>query len=76
MTPPPVSSKVSSCAACAMPIIGGRSCCPACLERREVPRDLGTRRPSIWHGLVAWFFVVELLVIVILLILIAGKGCT
>lgn len=79
-------TKISSCVDCATTIIGERPRCPACHDRHAssllsgdedmtLPRDRSPRPLSIWHRLFAWFFIAQLVVIVVLLLVLAGRGC-
>lgn len=82
----PAATKVSSCVDCSTTIIGERLRCPACHDRHAVsllsgnenatfPRDRSSRPLSIWHRLFAWFFIAQLATIVVLLLVLAGRGC-
>lgn len=59
--------KVSWCADCATPIIGGSDRCPACQGRQG--------RTSVGRILISWLVFVEILGIVVLGILLASRGC-
>lgn len=73
MISPQLSSKILTCVDCSTPFIGECQRCPACHSQHVVDSARGSS--SIWHGLVAWFLLAELLVIGGILLAIAVKGC-
>jgi len=84
--PLPVITKVASCVDCATTLIGERLRCPACHDRHAVgllsgdedmtlPRDRVSRPLSIWNRMFAWFLIAQLATIVVLLLVLAGRGC-
>ena len=57
-----------------MVLIGECRRCPACHARHAV--DIaGVGASSIWHGLVAWFLLAEILIIGGILLILAGRSC-
>jgi hypothetical protein len=72
MISPQLSPKILTCVDCSMPLIGKCQRCPACNSRHVVD---SARSSSIWHGLVAWFLLAELLAIGGILLAIVVKGC-
>ena len=63
-----VTTKVSFCADCATPILGGRERCPACRDQRGP-------RASVGQILISWMVFVEIFGIVVCGILLAMRGC-
>lgn len=86
MTAPSPAMKVSSCVDCGTTIIGERLRCPACHDQHvtgllagdedvTLPRDREANPLSIWQRLFAWFLVAQLIVVVVVLLMLAGRGC-
>ena len=83
-----VATKVSSCVDCATPIIGDRPRCAGCHQRHAalvaIPLgddDMTTPRPRLTDGdtmpdfLARWVVGLELIVIVVLGLILAVRGC-
>lgn len=86
MTSPPVGTKVSSCVDCATPIIGEIQRCGACRDRHAtrllagdedvtLPHDRSLRSASIGQVLLTWFVFAQLVTSIVILLLLAGRGC-
>jgi hypothetical protein len=85
-----LANRVSSCVNCATPIIGDRRHCAAChakygdeLLAGEVVDDAATLpRPrlrktiTVWQSLVAWLVIAQAITAVVILFILAGKGCS
>lgn len=79
-------AKISSCVDCATTIIGDRLRCPACHnqhtasllasgEDAALPRDRVTPKSSTWRWGMPLFGAVQLVIIVVILVISAAKGC-
>lgn len=75
-------AKISSCVDCTTTIIGERLRCPACYDQHTasllasdedvtLPRDRSRRKSSIWP----MFGAVQIAIIVVILVILAAKGC-
>lgn len=85
-----IANRVSSCVECSTPIIGDRRLCAACQARHgddflagEVVDDAVTfsrpRSPnplSVWQSLAAWIVIAQLFTIVVIVLILAGRGCS
>lgn len=76
-------AKISSCVDCTTTIIGERFRCPACHDQHTasllasdedatLPRDRSRPKTSIWMPM---FGAVQLVTIVVILVILAAKGC-
>jgi hypothetical protein len=79
---PLLSSKISSCVDCSMSLIGECLRCPSCHAQQvgnnaEVDEAARVRSASsIWHVLLAWCLLVELMIICGILMILAVRGCS
>lgn len=75
--------KISSCVDCTTTIIGERLRCPACHDQHTasllasgedvtLPRDRSRQKASFWMPM---FGAVQLVIIVVILVILAAKGC-
>lgn len=83
------SNRTSSCVECKTPIIGDRQLCAACQERRgdeflagevvddavTLPRPRVPKPISVWQSLAAWMVIVQLFAVVVIVFILAGRGC-
>ena len=79
----PLATKVSSCVGCGTPIIGEFLRCPVCHDRHvkaheapvSPPGDTGAKPSAIWQLLFAGFVLAQVVVVAVVLLMFAGKGC-
>jgi hypothetical protein len=79
--------KFSSCVDCATPIIGEQLRCPACHDRHSkqlllagdedvtLPRDRSRQQLSMGQALLAWFVLVQVLAVVVIVLIFVGRAC-
>jgi len=83
-------NRVSSCVNCSTPIIGDRRHCAACHAKYgdeflageivddavTLPRPRSPRPITVGQSLVAWLVIAQLFAAVVILLALAGKGCS
>lgn len=63
-----MSASFSTCLDCGTPIIGARERCPAC-------HDQHSRKQSLGHVAISWVVFAEFIVILVLVGVLATRGC-
>ena len=71
-------TKVSSCVDCGTPIIGARPRCPVCHDQhaKRPSNDQEAGHSAIWQVVFAGFVVAQVVVVVAILLMFVGKGCS
>lgn len=84
-----LANRISSCVECQTPIIGDRRFCAACQARYgddflagevvddavTLPRPRAPKPLSVWQALAAWLVILHLVCVVVILLILAGRGC-